>query len=33
MMRCIECVKILTEDDAYGHDCEVYGHEKTEANK
>jgi len=22
-MRCNECNKILTEDDAYGHDCEV----------
>lgn len=22
-MRCIECGKILTDEDAYGHDCEV----------
>ena len=21
--KCVECDKILTEDDAYGHDCEV----------
>jgi hypothetical protein len=21
--RCPECYKALTEDDAYGHDCEV----------
>ena len=21
--KCVECDKILTEDDVYGHDCEV----------